>query len=146
MEKRSTKWEREVPPYVSFQRSVPRHREPILEIQLHSFGDASKKVFCAAVYAVVKQTLDFTQALVAAKSRLAKANLTIPRLELVAGHMAVNLAVNVCSALEGFPLSDYVYCWLDSTVALRWLNDNGEYRQFVANRVYKMKTHKNVIW
>ena len=48
---------------------------------------------------------------------MAKKDLTIPRLELVSGHMAVNLAHNVREALAGFPVSG-VYCWLDSTVAL----------------------------
>ena len=73
-----------------------------------------------------------------AKSRLAKQGLTIPRLELVSGHMAANLAVNLHNALESFPL--------DSTVALHWLGDNGEYRQFVANRVGKMQNHTNHLW
>lgn len=47
------------------------------------------------VYAVVHQYQGITQQLVNAKSRLAKKNLTITRLELVAGHMAVNLTTNV---------------------------------------------------
>ena len=42
--------------------------------------------------------------------------------------MAVNLAVNVREALEGFPLATDIQCWLDSTVALHWLSDHGEYR------------------
>ena len=60
--------------------------------------------------------------------------------------MAVNLAVNVRNALQGFKVADELYCWLDSTVALHWLNHDGEYRQFVENRVTKMKSHQNVIW
>ena len=47
------------------------------------------------VYAVVKQEHGTTQGLVCAKSRLAKRNLSIPRLELVAGYIAVNLLSNV---------------------------------------------------
>ena len=101
---------------------------------------------CAAVYAVVKQDSGVVQGLVAARSRLAKTSLTIPRLELVAGHMAVNLAVNVRSALQGLKITKDIHCWLDSTVALHWLNDNGEHRQFVANRVNKMKSQENVLW
>ena len=117
-------------------------------MQLHSFGDARKKCVFAAVYAVVQQESGTVQDLVAAKSRLAKTNLTIPRLELVAGHMAVNLAVNVemLSILEGFKVAENIQCWLDSTVALHWLNDDGQYRQFVANRVRKMRSHENVWW
>ena len=44
------------------------------------------------------------QGLVAAKAHLAKQGLTIPRLELISGHMAVNLIDNVHDTLQGFPL------------------------------------------
>ena len=140
------KWEQMLPSIVGFARSITAYQEPIREVKLHSFGDASKQGVCAAVYAVVRQDSGVAQGLVAAKSRLAKVNLTIPRLELVAGHMAVNLAVNVRDALQGLNVAEDIQCWLDSTVALHWLNDNGEYRQFVANRVNKMKGHENVSW
>ena len=95
---------------------------------------------------MVKQDSGVVQGLVAARSRLAKPNLTIPRLELVAGHMAVNLAVNVRDALHGLKIAKDIQCWLDSTVALHWLNDNGEYVTIVANRVNKMKSQENVLW
>ena len=109
-------------------------------MELHSFGDASGQGVSAAVYAVVRQASGTTQGLVAAKERLAKQRLTIPRLELVAGHMAVNLVDNVRRALAGFPVAS-VCCWLDSTVALHWIRGGGEYRQFVANRVRKIGEH-----
>ena len=86
------------------------------------------------------------QCLVAAKSRLSKSKLTIPRLELVAGYMVLNLAVNVRNALEGFNVAEKICCWLDSSVALHWLNDDGQYRQFVDNRVAKMRKHDNALW
>ena len=146
LSKRWRKWESALPRYLSFPRSIPTYREPIQEVQLHSFGDASKKGLCAVVYAVLQQESGKVQRLVTAKSRLAKTNLTIPRLELVAGHMAVNLAVNVRNALEGFKMAENIHCWLDSSVALHWLNDDGQYRQFVANRVNKIRSHPNVFW
>lgn len=57
------------------------------------------------------------QGLVAAKARLAKQGVTIPRLELVAGHMTVNLLTNVHDALTGY-LVKSLNAWPDSTVAL----------------------------
>ena len=39
-----------------------------------------------------------------------------------------------------------VYCWLDSFVALHWIRGNGEYWQFVANRVKKIKYHEINEW
>ena len=145
LSKRWRKWESALPRYLSFPRSIPTYPE-FQEVQLHSFGDASKKGLCAVVYAVVQQESGEVQRLVTAKSRLAKTNLTIPRLELVAGHMAVNLAVNVRNALEGFKMAENIHCWLDSSVALHWLNDHGQYRQFVASRVNKIRSHPNVLW
>ena len=146
LSKRWLKWESALPNCLSFPRCIPVYREPIQQVKLHSFGDASKRGVCAAVYAVVQQESGVVQGLVAAKSRLAKTNLTIPRLELVGGHMAVNLAVNVRNALEEFRVAENIQCWLDSTVALHWLKDHGQYRQFVANRVRKMRSHENVLW
>ena len=67
------------------------------------------------------------------------------RLELVAGRMAVNLVTNVEAAI-GVEKVTEVHCWLDSTVALYWINGQGEYRQFVANRVKKIHEHERVIW
>jgi hypothetical protein len=80
-------------------RSLAPHHLQISEIWLHAFGDASSKGVCAVVYAVVHQQEEVTQGLVCAKSRIAKRNLTIPRLELIAGRIAVNLVINVNAAL-----------------------------------------------
>ena len=65
-----------------------KHQEEIEAIDLHAFGDASSKGVSTVVYAVKQQTSGGNQGLVLAKSRLAKKGLTIPRLELVAGHMS----------------------------------------------------------
>lgn len=87
-----------------------------------------------------------SQGLVTAKSCLAKQGLTIPRLELVSGHMAVNLIANVPQALEGLTLATSDHCWLDNSVALHWIADKGEYRQFVQNRVSRIQSHPKVLW
>ena len=56
------------------------------------------------------QASGVTQGLIAAKSRLAKKS-PIPRLELMSGHMAVNLSTNVQAALEGFNMIEDKQCW-----------------------------------
>ena len=118
---------------------------PISAVALHVFGDASKHGVSAAVFAVVEQEQGTTQGLVCSKPRLAKKNLTISRLELVAGHMAVNLGTNMEAAIEAHNVTK-VHCWLNFTVALYWINGQGEYRQFVAKRVRKIQEHKRVTW
>lgn len=86
-------------------RSIPKHREPI--------GDASEKGVSAAVYAVVVKESG-------APARPAKRGLSIPRLERISAHMAVNLTMNVGEELQGFPVRK-LHCWLDSSVALHWI-------------------------
>ena len=39
-----------------------------------------------------------------------------------------------------------VYGWLDSTVVLHWHKGNGQYKEFVANRVAKIQLHKEITW
>ena len=39
-----------------------------------------------------------------------------------------------------------VYAWLDSTVALHWILDKGEYKQFVRNRVEKIRQCPEIEW
>jgi hypothetical protein len=127
-------WEQALLAVVTVPRPIAPYREPITDIHLHGFGNVSKQGVCASVYALTKQDSGDTQMLVAAKSRLARRGLTIPRLELVAGHMAVNLTKAI-----GKEKVTQQHCWLDSTVALYWIEGAGEYRQFVANRVAKIQ-------
>jgi len=143
--RRWQKWVQSLPTEVAVPRSITSLQEPLQDVELHSFGDGSKLEVGAAVYAVVRQESGTTRCLVAAKARLAKGGLSIPRLELVAGHMATNLLTNVRSTLEGLPVSN-VYGWLDSTVALHWIRGNGEFKQFVQNRVTKIRAQSDIEW
>ena len=138
-------WEKTTEENLRVPRSLVKFQESIQAIDLHAFGDASQNGVSTAVYAVVIQDSGTNQGLISAKSRLAKKGLTIPRLELVAGHMSTNLLHNVVEALQGFPIRE-VYSWLDSTVALHWIKGNGEYRQFVQNRVHKIQEKSYIKW
>ena len=139
------KWEESLPKQIAVSRVLADHREPIQAIQLHGFGDASSCGVGAVVYAVVEQESGTTQRLVAAKARLAKQGLTIPRLELISAHMVTNLLANVRVALEGLPVTE-LNGWLDSTVALFWISGCGQYKQFVENRVQKIRAHPEITW
>ena len=143
--KRWSEWESSLPEKVYAPRSIAKHRERITNVDLHCFGDASGKGVSAALYAVVSQPSGVAVGLVTAKSRLAKQRLIIPRLELVSGHKATNLIVNVRNALEGFPVGE-LHCLLDSIVALHWIRGTGVYKQFASNRVQKIKEHSEVKW
>ena len=95
-------------------RSITVHRESVDEIELHAFGDASKKGVAAAVYAITKQASGVNVGLVTAKARLAKQDLTLPRLELVSAHMATNLVSYVKKIINDIPVIS-VFGWLDSS-------------------------------
>lgn len=58
--------------------------------------------------------------------------------------MVANLVSNVQAVLSTQQVS--VHCWLDSTVALYWINDQGEYRQYVANRLHNIRQHDQIKW
>ena len=134
-----------LPKKVEVPRAIVLAREPVEPIALHAFGDASGQGLAAPVYAVVQQESGVKQGLVAAKARLAKQGLTIPRLELVSGHMAVNLLTNVHDALSGFPIVSH-HAWLNSSVALHWIKSAREYKQLVGNSVCKIKEKEAVVW
>eukprot|EP00794_Sanderia_malayensis_P016265 gene16265-biopygen13818 len=145
IQKQWEKFENKLPVEIEVPRSLVAHQEQIEKIDLHVFGDTSGTGTAAVAYAVVYQKSGISQGLIAARSRLAKKGLTIPRLELVSAHMAANLAQNIIDALEGFPIQQ-VTGWLDSTVALHWIRGDGNYKQFVANRVKKIREKNFIQW
>ena len=59
--------------------------------------------------------------------------------------MAANLLENALRALSGFPVSKVV-AWSDSTVTLHWIKENGQYKQFVKNRVDKIRCKTPITW
>ena len=134
-------WNDNLPDQIEVPRSLAAHQEEISSIDVHAFGDTSGQGTAAAVYAVVHQA----QGLVTAKARLVKKELTVPRLELVLGQMAANLLDNVKKVLKRYPVQD-CYCWLDSTVALHWINGDGSYKQFVRNRVRQIREKSYIKW
>ena len=70
------------------------YNEKMWSVTLDIFADASSKGVCAAVCDVVDQLKGKSQGLLTSKSRLSKKNFTIPRLELIAAHLATNLLSN----------------------------------------------------
>ena len=90
---RVKKWEQTLPTGVSVPRPVTNYRGPVLNLELHAFGDGSTQGVGATIYAVVQQSSGTTQRLVAARGRLAKQGFTVPRLELISTLMATNLVL-----------------------------------------------------
>ena len=53
--------------------------------------------------------------------------------------------MNTKRALEGLPISR-ICGWIDSAVVLHWIRGEGEYKQFVQNRVNKIRAQPEISW
>ena len=109
-------------------------------LELHHFADASSEGYGSATYLrVITDTVKCV--LVMAKSRVAPLSIvTIPRLELT----AAVLAVNISRFLEQELCLDIQreYFWTDSQVVLGYIhNDARRFHVFVANRVQQIRRH-----
>ena len=111
-----------------------KSEQQIAECFLHGFGDASKAAYCAVVYLVYRlQDGSRNVKMLASKSRVAPLKaLTIPRLELMSARILAQLMHSVGKALES---QLYRRLWLDSKTALCWIENRGEWKQFVKHRV-----------
>ena len=134
---------------VKVPRSLVRQCNEVKSINLHLFADASSLACSVATIALVKQDTGTVQGLLTSKSRISERNTTKPRLELVEGHMAANMANKVQKALTRWPVG-FITIWMDSAVALYWLmNPGNNWKVFVANRVRNIATvteELNISW
>ena len=96
---------------VKVPRSLVRQCNEVNSIDLHLFADASSLACSVATIALVKQDTGTVQGLLTSKSRISKRNTTMPRLELVAGHMAAKRVNNVQKVLTSVPLFPSPYGW-----------------------------------
>ena len=122
---------------IKVSRCLYESSESVTECYLHGFGDASERAYCAMVY-LVYHTAD-SQAhasLVASKTRVAPLKqLSIPQLELMSARILAQLMNTVCNALQSQVKVDGMRFWMDSKTALSWIQNKGEWKQFVQHRV-----------
>ena len=104
MLKKWIKWNNNLLENMVVPQTFRLQHEKIEAIDFHVFSDESIIGTAVALYAVIYQSSGTSQGLVAAKSRLSKKYLTIPRLELVAMYVAANLCKNIKDSLEEQPI------------------------------------------
>ncbi|XP_055390589.1 uncharacterized protein LOC129619372 [Condylostylus longicornis] len=108
----------------------------VVRTELHGFGDASEKAYGAALYV---RSIDIQGniniKLLCSKSKIAPVKLlTIPRLELCAAIMVVELVSKVKKALE--ITIDETYLWTDSQIVLSWIKgEPSSFKTYVAHRL-----------
>ncbi|GFY28277.1 39S ribosomal protein L49, mitochondrial [Trichonephila clavipes] len=118
--------------------SVPRCMKIDSFTELHVFVDASKGSYAGCVFARSIVDSRVSVILVRAKSRVAPLKLlSIPRLELMACCVGVRLVNSILKALNMPDLK--VTLWSDSTTALWWIKEYGNWSVFVANRVKEIR-------
>ena len=72
---------------------------------------------------------------------------TIPRLELMSGEILATLMDTIKNALKGEVDICMTRLWLDSKTALWWIENNGEWKQFVHHQVNEiLKITKKYKW
>ena len=119
--------------------SVPRSVTPegdVQSCQLHMFSDASETGYGAVGYVrVVDSAGAMNTALLMSKARVAPLKVSsIPRLELAAATLAVQMSTQILSELD-LPVDD-VHFWTDSVSTLRYIqNETFRFKTFVANRL-----------
>ena len=120
-------------------RCLYRTIEMKLSCSLHGFADVSVKAYSAVIYFVCEVNGTFQVELLTSKTRVAPLKTqTIPRLELMSGRILAKLMSSVKTALEQEVEIVRTRYWLDSKTALCWIDNKGEWKQFVRHRVNKI--------
>ncbi|XP_057671252.1 uncharacterized protein LOC130902982 [Diorhabda carinulata] len=114
-----------------------------ISIEMHVFTDASQYAYGTPINFRSMNSLDTVNVnLVCSKSRVAPLKvISIPRLELCAALLGVELAHTVIKATENEIKIDKIFYWCDSTIVLAWISsESSKLKTFVANRVSKIQT------
>ncbi|GFX50602.1 DUF5641 domain-containing protein [Trichonephila clavipes] len=118
--------------------TVPRCMKIDIFTELHVFVDASKGSYAGCVFARSIVDSRVSVILVRAKSRVAPLKLlSIPRLKLMACCVGARLVNSILKALNMPDLK--VTVWSDSTTAIWWIKEYGNWSVFVANRVKEIR-------
>ncbi len=141
-------WLKDLPNIKSF--AIPRCYKAsnfgdAVNIQLHTFCDASKIAYAACTYLRYENSKgQVCTALVMARSRLAPIkDISIPRLELTAAVLGVRQSSLVEQELD--LKIDSVFYWTDSTIVLKYIkNEDKRFHTFVANRLEVIRNQSNV--
>ncbi|GBM79751.1 hypothetical protein AVEN_164489-1 [Araneus ventricosus] len=131
-----SKWLNEM--YLLKDVTLPRFMNFNETSELHVFVDACKGAYAACVFVRSEVEGESKVRLIRAKNRVAPLkSLSIPRLELMACCIGARLVNSVIKAIDASSIK--VTLWSDSTVALWWIKEYGDWSVFVANRVKEVR-------
>ena len=138
-------WNKEVSPalakgWLKWTRQLRNIKDcrKVKAMRIHQFSDASEIACSTVSIAVIDHDTDKVMGLLTSKCRIARQNTSMPRLELIGGHMSANMISNLCQALKGLPVVS-ITSWMDNTSTLYWIvNPGKQWKTFVSNRVSKI--------
>ncbi|XP_059045880.1 uncharacterized protein LOC131841577 [Achroia grisella] len=127
----------------------PPTKSQMLNIQLHTFCDASTKAYAAVSYwRLIRSDCCVQVSFVGSKSRVSPLRpISIPRLELQGAVIAARLANIIETDHKDFKPARR-YFWTDSSTVLQWIrSDPRNYKPFVAHRLGEIdELTKNCEW
>ena len=131
---------------VEIDRCVkPKDFGKVVHYELHHFADASSSTGygTCSYLRQINQNNQVHVSLVMGKSRVIPLKkITVPRLELTAAVVAVNISRFLETELKLTNLKSYY--WTDSTVTLGYIaNSSRRFHVFVANRIEQIRSHTN---
>ena len=133
-----TKFEREAKSLdeLSFPRCYRRQKEAADDFQLHVFSDSSMQAKCAVAYYRFRyENGEVGVSLVSSRVRVTPLKrVTIPRLELDAVRMGINLVATIVE--ESSVKVQRIVLWTDSLICRHWLTQpSRRYKDYVAHRI-----------
>ena len=115
------------------------------DIELHGYCDSSEQGYCAVIYVQASSADQSTSAsrIVTSKCKVTPMKKkSMPRLELLACVLLVELMWRLCKTLKGVKMIKEKHFWSDSEVALAWLKGEegkAKWTPWVERRVKKVK-------
>jgi hypothetical protein len=134
-------WLRELPllEEVRIPRWLKGIEESVLNCSLHTFCDASKAAYAAAVFVRTEYSICVQVQLVQARSRVSPLKqLTIPRLKLLDATIGAGLAVSVKKETEQSKPS--LFFWSDSYTVIAWIQKEDSCGVFLWNRIQEIRS------
>ena len=122
-----------------YKRAIVPDDAANLEISTLDFGDASRSVACAAIYARFLRTNgEYSCQLVLSRSKLIPEGMTMPRSELYAAVLNSHTGEVVRRAFHKYHVGRQKFT--DSQITLYWLNNEEKpLKQWVRNRVVEVR-------
>ncbi|XP_018911500.2 uncharacterized protein [Bemisia tabaci] len=157
-------WDERVPDEIwqlwsNFCRELPALRKVLIPrclyvsaeyFEVHGFCDASQLGYSALLYLRSSPSPDSEALvnLVTAKTKVAPLRqVTLPRLELCAADLLVQLFHATLPKLQEKFGAENFYAWSDNTTVLHWINtESHTLKTFIANRVARIQELENVTW